>query len=381
MLSDWSPPPKPPSRSPHRDQHPRHRRPGLLLADRQRTAHRHRRLAHHRAQRLRVWPTHPAKSAPRSRTTSTAAPISSTGHSPTPWSSSTTATSVDTLVEAPHRQGGFAWPPHDCLTAATLSVACLSLGACSGRQNAAPSAPPPAAATGSVWVADEGADSLSVIDAATHSIAMTMTGINAPHNVQAVRDGAVVYATSGADMVVAIDPMTYRVTATAPTGSHPAHVIEAPNGKVYVTNAGDGTVSVYQGQGLIPAGRITLGGMPHGTAAGLRRFSDRGGEHDGRRPGPDRPGHRPRRRRSAGGHIPRTGRRERRRPIRLHRDHRSAQSGESRSVPTQSARSRGRAHPCRPAVSDPRREDHRVRRPRQAATSRATRCRSSTPPR
>ena len=63
------------------------------------------------------------------------------------------------------------------LTAATLSVACLSLGACSGRQNAAPSAPPPAAATGSVWVADEGADSLSVIDAATHSIAMTMTGI------------------------------------------------------------------------------------------------------------------------------------------------------------------------------------------------------------
>lgn len=150
------------------------------------------------------------------------------------------------------------------LTAATLSVACLSLGACSGRQNAAPSAPPPAAATGSVWVADEGADSLSVIDAATHSIAMTMTGINAPHNVQAVRDGAVVYATSGADMVVAIDPMTYRVTATAPTGSHPAHVIEAPNGKVYVTNAGDGTVSVYQGQGLIPAGEITLGGMPHG---------------------------------------------------------------------------------------------------------------------
>jgi YVTN family beta-propeller protein len=40
--------------------------------------------------------------------------------------------------------------------------------------------------------------------------------------------------------------------------------VEAPNGKVYVTNTGDGTVSVYQKKGLVPAGRITLGGMPHG---------------------------------------------------------------------------------------------------------------------
>ena len=148
-------------------------------------------------------------------------------------------------------------------TVATVAVICLALGSCSGRREAA-TAPPPKPAAGSVWIADEGADSLSVIDAATHSVAMTMAGIKAPHNVQVARDGAVVYATSGAGVVVAIDPITYRVTASAATGSHPAHVIEAPNGKVYVTNAGDGTVSVYQGQGLVPAGRITLGGMPHG---------------------------------------------------------------------------------------------------------------------
>lgn len=113
-------------------------------------------------------------------------------------------------------------------------------------------------------MADEGTDSLSVIDTAPNSVAMTLAGITGPHNVQVGPDGTVVYATSSAGLVVAIDPATYRVTASAPTGPHPAHVIEAPNGKVYVTNAGDGTVSVYQRNGLAPAGRITLGGMPHG---------------------------------------------------------------------------------------------------------------------
>jgi YVTN family beta-propeller protein len=35
-------------------------------------------------------------------------------------------------------------------------------------------------------------------------------------------------------------------------------------GKVYVTNSGDGTVSVYQAPDLSPLGRITVNGMPHG---------------------------------------------------------------------------------------------------------------------
>jgi YVTN family beta-propeller protein len=150
------------------------------------------------------------------------------------------------------------------LAAGTLAAVCLTLSACSGERESTttPQAVPPPA--GSVWVADEGRNSLSVIDAAANSVKMTITGIPGPHNVQADPDGAVVYATSSAGVVVAIDPATYRVTATAPTGSHPAHVIEAPNGKVYVTNAADGTVSVYQGKSLNPAGRIQLGGMPHG---------------------------------------------------------------------------------------------------------------------
>ena len=144
-----------------------------------------------------------------------------------------------------------------------LTALGVGLAGCSQAPDRTPAqaGPPPA---GSVWVADEGADSLSVIDTATNSVAMTLTGITGPHNVQVGPDGTVVYATSSAGRVVAIDPATYRVIASAPTGPHPAHVVEAPNGKVYVTNAGDGTVSVYQRNGLAPAGRITLGGMPHG---------------------------------------------------------------------------------------------------------------------
>lgn len=151
--------------------------------------------------------------------------------------------------------------------AATLSAVCSLLIACSGGRETTTVAPAPRPVTGSVWVADEGANSLSVVDAATNSVVMTITGLGAPHNVQVGPGGSIVYATSAADVVVAIDPLTYRVTASAPAGPHPAHVIEAPNAKVYVTNAADGTVSVYRAGGLLPAGRITLGGMPHGLRA------------------------------------------------------------------------------------------------------------------
>ena len=150
------------------------------------------------------------------------------------------------------------------IAAGTLTVLVAALGGCSGARDQTPSPSAEPTRSGSVWVANEGADSLSVIDAATNAVAMTLTGIKGPHNVQVGHEGSVVYATSSADLVMAIDPATYGITATAPTGPHPAHVIEAPNGKVYVTNAGDGTVSIYRAQGLVPAGRIPLGGMPHG---------------------------------------------------------------------------------------------------------------------
>ncbi len=154
---------------------------------------------------------------------------------------------------------------------ATVVVAVVALAGCSDgggpspdpASTAVPSGPTETV-PGSVWVADEGGDSLTVLDAATDEVVTTVTGVDSPHNVQVARDGATVYTVSADDRVIAIDPATYTVRAAAPTGAAPAHVIEAPNGKVYVTDAGDGTVSVFETSGLRPAGRIELGGMPHG---------------------------------------------------------------------------------------------------------------------
>ncbi|KDE97107.1 conserved exported hypothetical protein [uncultured Mycobacterium sp.] len=150
-------------------------------------------------------------------------------------------------------------------------VITAALAACSSENNISrPQTPtttvsPEPAPSGSVWVADEGGDSLTVLDASTNAVTTTVRGLKKPHNVQVGRDSATVYAVSSSNnLVVAIDAATYTVEAAASTGPAPAHVIDAPSGRVYVTNTGDGTVSVYQTPGLQPVGRINLGGMPHG---------------------------------------------------------------------------------------------------------------------
>ena len=140
--------------------------------------------------------------------------------------------------------------------------------------SAAPPAPAEAAAqriVGTVWVANEDGNSLTAIDAATHEVLSTVTGIDSPHNVQVSPDGTAVWAVSGHNhAVVAIDSASLRVLSTAPTGAGPAHVVLAPDGtRAYVTNAGDDTLSSYDVAGLA-AGEtpeekfLPLGEGPHG---------------------------------------------------------------------------------------------------------------------
>jgi DNA-binding beta-propeller fold protein YncE len=139
-----------------------------------------------------------------------------------------------------------------------------------------------------------------------------------------------VYAVNNSDDTgVAIDPATYTVAVVASTGPAPAHVIDAPNGKVYVTNTGDGTVSVYQGPGLQPVGRIQLGDMPHGlrAAAGgsvIVVANTMAGALD-----LGRPRHRPVNGHGARGRRAGPGRRHRGRALRLRRHHQPAGGGES----------------------------------------------------
>lgn len=136
-----------------------------------------------------------------------------------------------------------------------------------GDSGAPTSATTPASgAQGTVWVADEGGNAVTAVDAATNAVVTTVSGISSPHNVQVAPDGKHVYAVSGDGNTVAeVDTADYGLTASGPTGNHPAHVVLTPDGgKTYVTNFGDGTISVYEAGDLKPTKVIRIGGGPHG---------------------------------------------------------------------------------------------------------------------
>lgn len=119
---------------------------------------------------------------------------------------------------------------------------------------------------GTVWVADEYGNSLTVIDAAQNEVITTLTGIEGPHNIQASSDGKTIWAISGHDsLAVQIDASTYAVVGTAPTGNHPAHIVLSPdNQTAYVTNSEDNTVSVIDAASMEIITTIPVGNYPHG---------------------------------------------------------------------------------------------------------------------
>ncbi|GAA0466868.1 hypothetical protein Aca07nite_71840 [Actinoplanes capillaceus] len=156
------------------------------------------------------------------------------------------------------------------ITVVVVAVVALAAG-CTATDDPTANPSPPASnppapeIQGAVWVANEGGNSLSVIDAATSTVVTTVDGIDGPHNVQVGPDGNRVYAVSGhASTVAALDAATYRLAGTAATGAGPSHVVLSPDGqKTYVTNYDAGSVSVYSAD-LAPSDTVNLGGGPHG---------------------------------------------------------------------------------------------------------------------
>ena len=62
-----------------------------------------------------------------------------------------------------------------------------------------------------------------------------------------------------------MDSESYAVVATVAVGSHPAHVVFTPDGLyAYVTNGGDGTVSVVDTRANRIVSTIRVGESPHG---------------------------------------------------------------------------------------------------------------------
>jgi YVTN family beta-propeller protein len=144
---------------------------------------------------------------------------------------------------------------------------------------------PAFAATGKVYVADEGANAVSVIDAATFKKIGSIQVGQGPHNVQVSPDGKWVWITNngepgkaaekvpksehgamaGAVALWAIDTATDAVVAKVPVGMHPAHVVVTSDGRTaYITNGGDNTVSVVNTAAQRVTEVIPVGVSPHG---------------------------------------------------------------------------------------------------------------------
>ncbi len=149
------------------------------------------------------------------------------------------------------------------------------------------------AATGKVYVADEGANTVSVIDAASFKKVGSIPVGQGPHNVQVSPDGKWVWVTNngepakaaeaaeampaekmpksghgamaGAGAVWVIDTATDAVTTKIAVGMMPAHVVVAPDGRMaYVANGGENSVSVLDTAAQRVVQTVPVGAMPHG---------------------------------------------------------------------------------------------------------------------
>ena len=146
------------------------------------------------------------------------------------------------------------------------------------------------AATGKVYIADEGASTVSVMDATSFKKIGSIPVGQGPHNVQVSPDGKWVWVTNngdpakvaetmpaekmpkaehgamaGAGAVWVIDATTDAVVAKVPVGKHPAHVVVASDGRTaYITNGGDNTVSVVDTAAQRVVGVVAVGASPHG---------------------------------------------------------------------------------------------------------------------
>lgn len=119
--------------------------------------------------------------------------------------------------------------------------------------------------TGTIWVANESADTLTAIDARTHAIVAVLRGIASPHNVQASPDGRTIWATSSSGIVAVIDASTHRLKGTVATGANPAHVVLTPDGgTAIVTNSSDDSLALIDAATLRLERLLATGPHPHG---------------------------------------------------------------------------------------------------------------------
>lgn len=139
-----------------------------------------------------------------------------------------------------------------------------------------------------VYVANEGADMVSVHDTVSFEKLASIPVGQTPHNVQVSPDGKFAWVTNNGEpgpatghsadkgaahvahgvqfgAVWVIDTRTHAVVDKVSVGAHPAHVVVTPDGSLaYVTNGGDNSVSVIDTSTRKLVVTIAVGQFPHG---------------------------------------------------------------------------------------------------------------------
>lgn len=118
----------------------------------------------------------------------------------------------------------------------------------------------------------QGSGSLAVLDTAQGYALVAQVPVGgSPSSVAVTPDGAFVYvANQGSDNVSVIDAATRTAVATIAVGNAPSAVVIAPDGaRAYVSNFADGTVSVID-----TASRSVIASMPAATPFGLALSAD-----------------------------------------------------------------------------------------------------------
>ena len=120
----------------------------------------------------------------------------------------------------------------------------------------------------SIYVANQGAGTVSVIDSATNVVSTTVTVGTSPQYVAYCPTNNSIYVTNyGSGTVSVIDSATNVVSTTVTVGTNPNDVAYCPtNNSIYVTNYGSGTVSVINSATNVVSTTVTVGTNPNDVA-------------------------------------------------------------------------------------------------------------------
>jgi YVTN family beta-propeller protein len=149
---------------------------------------------------------------------------------------------VGRVLRTRRRQARFGRPGR--ATGAWVAVAAAAV---TGTALSTPAAGAPPAG-GTVLVANSGADTVTLLDAATGRITATVTVGAKPWHIAVTPNGKLAYVTeSGSNTVALLDLAKKRVTRRIVVGQTPTYVLLDSSGRTaYVANAGSDTVSVVK---------------------------------------------------------------------------------------------------------------------------------------